>query len=285
MNNRNLHALYGIKWNPFGSDVPVHALKIPQHGDRFIWQVEQLAFDGGFAMLSGASGSGKSTLMRVLLKKISAVGGISTAHIDRPQSSLRDFYIELGAAFGMSFKMSNRFGGFKRLREEWLKQIAAASFRPFLFIDEAQALPTEVLSEIRILGSHDFDSRCILAVVLAGDPRLPARLRENEELVPLDTRIRARMLVEKYSCEDLIALLNHAVTQAGAPELMAPGIKPILAELANGSPRALMNYARDLLTFAAEKESRCIDEQVLFEFDNSLAKQRVKLPRQNSRGG
>lgn len=156
---------------------------------------------------------------------------------------------------------------------------------PFLLIDEAQALPQEVLSELRILGSYEFDSRSILAVVLAGDQRLPARLREDEDLIPLDTRIRARMLVEKQTCEELVALLTHAVTQAGAAELLTPGLKAILAEQANGSPRALMMYARDLLAYATERENRLLDEQLLFDFDGSKQAQRQKLPRSNSRGG
>jgi len=166
-----------------------------------------------------------------------------------------------------------------------LKQISAAAFRPFLLIDEAQELPSEVISELRIIGSHEFDSRSILAVVLAGDQRLPVRLRDDEELIPLDTRIRARMVVEKHSCEELIALINHAVTQAGASELVTPGLKTILAEQANGSPRAMMIQANDLLNYATEKESRCLDEQLLFEFDGSKLTQRPKLPRTNSRGG
>jgi len=108
MKNRNIHALYGLKWNPFARDVPTHALKIPPQAERFIWQVEQLAFDGGFAMLTGVSGSGKSSIMRILLQRITNVGGICVAQIDRPQSSIRDFYLELGDVFGVSFK-SNRY--------------------------------------------------------------------------------------------------------------------------------------------------------------------------------
>lgn len=284
MKDRNIHALYGLKWNPFAREVPVHALKSPPQADRFFWQVEHLAFDGGFGLLSGASGSGKSSVMRLLEQRISNVGGIAIAKIDRAQSNLRDFYLELGEAFGVSFKTGNRYGGFKRLRMEWLKQISAATFRPFLLIDEAQAMPTEVLSEIRVLGSHDFDSRCILAVVLAGDQRLPARLRDDEELVPLDTRMRARLVVESQTCEELIALLTHATSVAGAPDLLTPGVKSVLAEHANGSPRAMMSQANDLLAYAAEKEARCIDEQLLFDFDGSKFKQRPKLPRHNPRG-
>jgi type II secretory pathway predicted ATPase ExeA len=284
MKNRNLQALYGLKWNPFAKEVPTHALKIPPQADRFLWQIEQLAFDGGFALLSGVSGYGKSAMMRIIKSRLAAVGGICVAQIDRPQSSLRDFYIELSEAFGIVQKGGNRYGGFKRLRAEWLKQISAASFRPFLLVDEAQAAPTEVLSELQILGSHEFDSRCILAVVLAGDQRLPARLRENESLIPIDTRIKTKMILEKQTCEELVALLSHALAQSGAPDLMTLGLKTTIAEQANGSPRTLMNIASDLLLYGAEKESTRLDEHLLLDFDGTKLKQRSKLPRPNLRG-
>lgn len=285
MKNRDLHALYGLKWNPFAKDVPVQALKMPPQAERFFWQVEHLAFDGGFAMLSGAPGSGKSSAMRMLEERISQVGGIVIARVDRPQSNVRDFYLEVGEAFGISLKSGNRYGGFKRLREEWLKQISAASFRPFLLIDEAQVMPIEVLSEIRFLSSHKFDSNSILAIVLAGDQRLPLKLRESEELQPLDSRIRARLILEKQTCDELIDLLDHATASAGSPALLTPGVKSILAEYANGNPRTLMQQAEVLLKYAAEKEARCIDEQILFDFDGAKFKPRGKPPRQNSRNG
>lgn len=285
MKNRDLQSLYGLKWNPFSRGVPAHALKMPPQGERFIWQVEQLAFDGGFALLSGESGTGKSSAMRIVEQKLATVGAVCIAKIDRPQSSVRDFYAELNEAFGLSIQTGSRYGGFKRLRNEWLKQISGAMFRPFLLVDEAQAMATAVLAELRILASYEFDSRCLLAVVLCGDQRLAPRLRDDEELMPIDTRVRARMTLEKMSCAELIALLNHALTEAGAPELMTPGLKASLASMANGLPRTLMLLANDILMYGAEKESSRLDEQLMLEFDGNKLRQQPKLARTNSRGG
>ena len=58
-----------------------------------------------------------------------------------------------------------------------------------LLIDEAQEMTPEVLSELRILSSADFDSTALLTIVLAGDGRLFELLR-HEDLIPLGTRIR-----------------------------------------------------------------------------------------------
>lgn len=53
---------------------------------------------------------------------------------------------------------------------------------------------TPALSELRILASKDLDARQLLTVVLAGDARLPERLR-TAELLPLGSRIRRRLVL------------------------------------------------------------------------------------------
>ena len=53
-----------------------------------------------------------------------------------------------------------------------------------LLIDEAQEMSPDVLGELRILSSADFDATSLLTVVLSGDGRLLELLR-HEDLVPL----------------------------------------------------------------------------------------------------
>lgn len=56
--------------------------------------------------------------------------------------------------------------------------------RPVLLIDEAQEMAPPVLSELRLMASARFDSQPLLCVVVAGDARLPEKLR-RKDLVPL----------------------------------------------------------------------------------------------------
>jgi general secretion pathway protein A len=85
---------------------------------------------------------------------------------------------------------------------------------PVLLIDEAQEMSPDVLSELRILSSADFDATSLLTVVLSGDGRLLELLR-HEDLVPLGTRIRSRLVTEAASREELLELLKHALAKAG----------------------------------------------------------------------
>jgi type II secretory pathway predicted ATPase ExeA len=121
-----------------------------------------------------------------------------------------------------------------------------------------------VLAELRLLSSTRLDSHILLTVVLAGDGRLAERFR-SEELLPLGSRIRVRLTLERTTPDELQECLKYALTKAGAPKLMTPELIGALCDHAQGNLRALMNMAGELLSIAAEREARQIDEKLFLE--------------------
>jgi type II secretory pathway predicted ATPase ExeA len=262
--NKKLLSLYGLKWNPFATEVPVEALYVSGRLDSFCWRVEQLIGEGGFALVTGLPGVGKSVTLRVLLERLSGVRDVRVGVLTRPQAGLADFYREMGALFGVQLHPHNRWGGAKVLRERWQEHIDASLCRPVLIVDEAQEMQPPVLNELRLLASARLDSHLLLTVVLAGDQRLLQHFR-SEELLPLDSRMRVRLVLERASPEELRELLAHALAKTGAPKLMTTELIATLCDHAQGNPRALMNMAGELLAVAAQREARHIDEQLFFE--------------------
>src|SRR5579864_5105473 len=82
-------------------------------------------------------------------------------------------------------------------------------------------MPPAVLAELRLLSSARLDSHILLTVVLAGDGRLLERLR-SEELLPLGSRMRVRLALERSGPEELQECVAHALQKAGAVKLMTP---------------------------------------------------------------
>ena len=264
MNPKKLLAMYGLKWNPFSPEVPGEGLFLTPRIEQFAWRVEQLVQEGGFALITGESGTGKSVALRILAGRLSALRDVSVGVIERPQSKTADFYRELGDLFAVKLQPHNRWGGFKALRERWKSHIASARLRPVLLVDEAQEMSPEVLGELRILSSADFDATSLVTVVLAGDGRLLERLRQ-EDLVPLSTRIRVRLVTEAAPREELLELLRHALVKAGNASLMTAELMEVLVDHSAGNYRSLMIMGGDLLAYGMAQEIAQLDEKCYLE--------------------
>ncbi|MCF6355955.1 MAG: hypothetical protein L3J26_12785 [Candidatus Polarisedimenticolaceae bacterium] len=133
-----------------------------------------------------------------------------------------------------------------------------------MLIDEAQEMPPSVLSELRLLSSMQFDSRTLLAVVLAGDHRLTTKLR-RDELLPLGSRIRARLIMEYADRDALMACLKHLQVTAGNANLMTVALMQTLCDHAAGNYRVLTSMAAELLASAAQQEITQLDEKLYLE--------------------
>ena len=264
MNDKQLLALFGLKWNPFQADLPVDSLWLPPAMDFFFFRIEDLVMDGGFALVSGEPGLGKSKCLQIITHRLGRVDNVVVGVMERPQSSLGDFYRELGDIFGVNLKPANRYGGFKALRERWVKHTSSTLFKPVLLVDEAQEMMTCCLNELRLLGSANFDSQCLLTTVLCGDQRLPDRFR-TESLVALGSRIKLRLPLEPYDRTILLDYLEHSLSQAGAPHLMSNELMETLVDHAGGNLRILNNMAAELLVRGARDEVAQLSEKLFLE--------------------
>ena len=263
--NQKLLALYGLKWNPFSPELPSEAIYVPAKIENFCWRIEHAQIrEGGFAMIHGDPGSGKSIVLRLLAERLKKLPDITVGAINHPQCNMPDFYRELGDIFGVPLRPSNRWGGFKALRERWFGHLESSRCRPVLLIDEAQEMTTQVLSELRLLASARFDSQPLLCIVMAGDARLIEKLR-REELIPLGSRIRTRLATEFASRDDLLACLDHLLAGAGNASLMTPQLRHTLCDHAAGNYRILTTMAAELLAAAAQRDLPALDEKLYMD--------------------
>jgi len=264
MNGKKLLSLWGLKWNPFSPELPSEGLLVTPKIESFAWRVEQLVQEGGFALISGDSGTGKSVALRIVALRLASLRDVVVGALERPQSKNADFYRELGDIFSVKLSPSNRWGGFKALREKWKAHVVSSRIKPVLLIDEAQEMAPDVLSELRILSSADFDATSLLTIVLAGDGRLLDLLR-HQDLVPLNTRIRTRLCTEAATRDELLELLKHALAKAGNASLMTDGLMDALVDHSAGNYRLLMTMSAELLAYGIAHEVSQLDEKFYLE--------------------
>lgn len=273
MTSKQLLTFYGLKWNPFAPDVPTDGLLSTRPIEHFTWRIEHMVNDGGFALITGDCGTGKSVALRLLAAHLGRLRDVMTAVVTRPQSSATDFYRELGELFNVNLNPRNRWGGFKALRDRWKAHLESTLMRPVLLIDEAQSMTPEVLSELRMMTSCHFDTATYLTVVLCGDARLTELFR-HEDLVPLASRIRTRLVMDYATREQLAKILTHTIHQAGNDTLMTEPLIHTLAEHAAGNHRVLMAMAAELLVEGLRREQTQLDEKLyldVFQVPNSTS--------------
>jgi general secretion pathway protein A len=263
--NKQLLALYGLKWNPFSPELPTEALLVTDAIEHFCWRIEHAHVrEGGFALVTGEPGTGKSVTLRILGTRLERVPDVHLAVLSYPSANLADFYRQMGDLFGVDLRPHNRWRGFKDLRARWLAHLDATHMRPVLLIDEAQEMAPSVLKELRLLSAEHFDSRTLLSIIMAGDARLPNMLR-REELLPIGSRIRVRLALEAAPREQLLECLAHLTRSAGNPTLFSKTLAATVAEHAMGNHRVLTNMAAELLAHAAREERTELDEKLFLD--------------------
>jgi general secretion pathway protein A len=281
---KNPVVLFGLKYNPFLPDIPAENLWRHPGVDNFIFRVESIVMDGGFALLTGEPGLGKSKALHLIHRHLNRLGhDVVVAAMERPQCSLADLYREMGSLFSTPLNVSNRYGGFKALRERWRAHVNSTLLHPVLLIDEAQEANAAVFKELRLLASADFDSKCLLTCVLCGDSRLPDVLAQPD-LIPLGTRIRARLTLDALSNQDLSAFLDHSLEASGAAHLLTDGLKQTLVDHSLGNPRILCIMANDMLYAAAAQDLKQLDEKLYLELFGARAPKPAR-PRQSTSSG
>lgn len=264
MIDKNIHALFGLKYNPFLPNLPTDALWVTPAAETFAERIQAMISQGGFALITGDPGQGKSKTLQWIAQRLSRVTDITVGVMERPQSQLADFYRELGELFGVGLTPLNRYGSFKALRTKWKSHCQSSLVRPILLIDEAQEVSSACLTELRLLQSNCFDSESLLFTVLCGDGRLPDRFR-TPELLPLGSRIRARLHLTPFTPEQLQEYLNFALEQAGYQQLMTPELIQTLAAHSLNNLRVLNHMAAEMLDAAIERNLTRLDESLYFE--------------------
>lgn len=282
--SKKLQSLYGLKWNPFSPEVPTEACKKTPALENFTWRVENLAREGGYALVIGEPGTGKSVALRQLESRLRGLRDVTVGVLTRPQCSIPDLYREMGELFGLRLSPSNRWNSTKSLRERWRAHIDGALYRAVLVIDEGQQIKASVLEELRLACASDLDSKTLLTVVLAGDHRLAESFR-GEELLSLGTRVRVRLGLEARKPEELAEFLRHVMAEAGNPQLMSPELVRTLAEHAAGNLRVMMVTAGELLDAAVAREARRLDEKLFLEVFQTPTRMATSAPKGSGRGG
>jgi general secretion pathway protein A len=247
----DMHATFGFHKTPFTREIEVSdMLPMPHIDEQRDALLEQLERRTSAAIIAPA-GAGKSCLLRSLRARLPDAR-YRVHYVKVTDLGKRDFCREIATAIGAqpagTYPMLVR-----RLQEDFEQNGAADGVRPVLVVDEAHDIRPDVLSILRILTNFDWDSRLVLGVILAGQPKLEAMLK-NGPLEDVAQRLSYYARLRLLSRDETARYLEHRCAVAGARSVpFDAGAVEAVFDMSRGNLRAIDQLCLGALGAAAKR--------------------------------
>lgn len=259
---------FGLKRKPFEltpdtkflflGETHKEALGVLKHG---------VVSDKGFLLFTGGVGTGKTTLINVLSKTLENPGYLCV--ISNPTLEIDDFFYYFAAQLGLLFDGNK--AKFLFLFSKLLEECKKTDRKVLLIIDEAHALPTDLLEELRLLVNMAAEIKGVLSVFLVGQPELLDRLTE-EQLSPLAQRIAVRYHLTKLSKQDAIKYVLYRLKRAGSNgSIFTEKALDLICSSTFGNPRQINLICDNALLAAYSRELYEVDDKIVRKCVQQLA--------------
>jgi general secretion pathway protein A len=209
---------------------------------------------GGFVCITGEVGTGKTTVLRTFLADLGP--DVSTAFIFNPTLSWADLLQTIARELGVPAGGTSHVDMIDALNAHLLAQRREGR-TSVVVIDEAQAMPLEVLERLRLLSNLETSTEKLLRLVLVGQPQL-ARLLLDPSLAQLNQRITLRWHLRPLTRRETFAYVRHRLAVAGGLDAARIFTRPALSLVhrrSGGVPR-LVNMIAHRATLAAYVKRR-----------------------------
>ncbi len=228
----------------------------------------------GFIAITGEVGTGKTTLAKALVDQLPS--SVKTALILNPALSAAQLLRAILQDFGAQTNghAATPLAPAKLTRGELLQKIerfllnqASGSTGGVLVIDEAQALSSSALEQVRLLSNVETPKTKLLQIVLIGQPELLERLQRERRLRALRERIAVRYELHPLPEEEVAAYVRHRIRVAAEQDLalFTEEAMAKIARLSQGVPRRINRLCDQALLAGFVKESWTIDEGLIKE--------------------
>jgi general secretion pathway protein A len=265
-------AFYGFRERPFDlTPNPRFLLLTGKHREALSNLRYGLTSRRGLTVLVGEAGTGKTTLIRAVIQDFEKQGAM-IGYLNNPTLARHEFYEFLTASFHLSARAAASKTALLSELAGILERRHADNLLTGLVIDEAQALPDELLEEVRLLANVETATDKLLPIVLAGQPELGDRLNQVS-LRQLKQRVALRCQLETLDAKETAEYIAGRIRVGGGNSVMVFTRQAVDAifEHSGGIPRLISVICDNALIsgFAADRRpvGRDIVEDVCRDFD------------------
>lgn len=212
----------------------------------------------GIATAVAEVGSGKTLLARLMISRLPA--DVCSVYLANPCFSRDEIISAISRDLGLPAQSGSTEESLARLHQELLRRHAAGQ-RVLLVIDEAHAMPTESLEEVRLLSNLETDRHKLVNIMLFGQPELDAVLSDRR-LRQVRDRVIHRFELPPLPREEAIAYIDHRLRIAGwrGGRLFSSSAMSLLLKASQGRARRI-NLLADKALLAAYAEAAKIVEK------------------------
>jgi len=276
-------AFYGLRERPFDLTTnPRFLLLTGKHREALSNLQYGLMSRRGLTLLVGEAGTGKTTLVQATIQGFERQGA-KIAYLNNPTLTRGEFYEFLAGAFELDHTAAQSKVQLLRALEAKLGERRAAGILSGLILDEVQALPDELLEEVRLLANIETPTDKLLPIVLAGQPELADRLNQPS-LRQLKQRVALRCYLQALDARETAEYIAGRIRVAGGNSVLVFTRQAVEAvfEGSGGIPRLISVICDNALIsgFAADRRpvSRDIVDDVCRDFDLRGDKKQQSLP-------
>lgn len=246
-----IKALWGASVMPFGS-----ASSQPYAGASYqnvLSRLQQLAGVRAHGLLWGVNGVGKSLLLQQWRASLSPKQ-YRVWNVSHTSLSGGDLLRHLVHQAGRTPHMW-RSDNVRLLQQAWSENTL---LWPMLVIEEAQNLSAAALEELRLLSCAGADTQSPFSLLLAGDENLLPRLSLGIHR-PLLSRLGFCLELRPLDRAESMAYLESRLREASIlSNPIEPAAQELIAQTAQGRPRALNHLAQRAFEEALEEQSRSV---------------------------
>ncbi len=251
---------YGLSAPPFQlTPDPRFWFESATHKKAMAYLGYGLAQGEGFIVVTGDIGAGKTTLTGHLMDTIDPAR-VAAVRIVSTQVDGDDMLRLVAQGFGLSTEGVAKAQLLDRI-ERHLFDIGRGGRRALLVVDEAQALPTSALEELRMLSNYQSGGHALVQIFLLGQPEFRDRLASAAGLEQLRQRVIATHHLDPIMASETRPYLEHRLREAGStgrPTLTDDACAALHAA-SGGLPRKLNTLASRVLLMGAIESHDSID--------------------------
>jgi type II secretory pathway predicted ATPase ExeA len=246
---------YGLRERPFDlTPNPRYLFLTAKHREALSNLQYGISARRGVTLLIGEAGTGKTTLVRTVLESEER-RKTRCVYMNNPMLTRREFIEFLANAFDLSERAASSKTRLLAELERVLRDRRAEGVTTALFVDEAQALPLELLEEVRLLANIETDTEKLLPLVLAGQPQLAAKLNDPD-LRQLKQRVALRCELRPLDLKETSAYIMRRIQIAGGERMpFTREAVQLIHECGRGIPRTISVICDNALVsgFAADQ--------------------------------